>query len=264
LRLFGSKRENGKSTPGAPLRQERSPRDPSARALAELAAELPEELRRQAFTHYTWAADDRDSYKRLAFIGDSVLGLLIAEELHARFPDCRPRWLAQIRARVVSGISCGEVGQALGIPSQLEAIEEPRLPRAIPTEILLEAERPMAEITEALIGGAYLTFGFERTRSAVLEAFEPQIQAGLEAPLDPKSALQQLLGRRGEEATYEVLSQTGTGHSPTFEVAVNVDSRQVGKGSARTKKAAERAAAEEALVHLDLEREALELVPQTD
>lgn len=222
-------------------------------ALATLVSKLPEELWQQAFTHYTWTEDDRGSYKRLAFIGDSVISLFIAEELNARFPDSKPAMLTQIRSRAVSGTSCKEVGCALGVPSALEAIEEPLLPGAVPTKILLEAARPIAEITEALIGAAYLTFGFADTRDAVLAAFEPQIKAGIEAPLDPKSLLQNLLSRQGAEASYEVVSKTGSNQAPKFEVAVIVDTQQIGKGAGRSKKEAEQAAAACALEQLDPE-----------
>lgn len=260
MRLFTFKRKSRKSD--GPLGPAGVRHSPDVLALAELAAELPEELRQRAFTHYTWAEDDRDSYKRLAFIGDSVLNLFIAEDLHARLPDSRPGQLTQIRARAVSGISCGEVGRDLGVPSILEAIEEPRLAGAVPTKVLLEATRPTAEITEALIGASYLTFGFERTRAAVLTAFEWRIQAGIEEPLDPKSMLQQLLIRRGTRVSYEVVSQSGSKHDPKFEVAVVADSRQIGKGIGRNKKAAEHAAAECALELLDMGQEASGVVHQ--
>jgi ribonuclease III len=222
-------------------------------ALAALVSELPEDLWRQAFTHHTWVEDDRESYKRLAFIGDSVLGLFVAEHLNARFPDTKPGLLTQIRSRSVTGMSCKEVGCALGVPAALEAIEEPALARAVPTKTLLEAARPIAEITEALIGASHLTFGFARTRDPVLAAFEPQIRAGIESPLDPKTMLQQLLSRQGTEPSYEVASKTGSDIDPKFEVVVNVDTRPIGKGTGRSKKEAEHAAAACALEQLDPE-----------
>jgi dsRNA-specific ribonuclease len=120
----------------------------------------------------------------------------------------------------------------------------------VQTEVLLEATRPTAEITEALIGGCHLTFGFERTRSAVLAAFEPQIQAGIKKPLDPKSLLQNLLARRSTTVTYEVLSES---NAPRWKVAAIVDFERVGEGEGRTKKEGEHAAAEDALESLDAE-----------
>lgn len=215
--------------------------------LAELIAELPGELREQALTHYTWVEDDCDSYKRLAFIGDSLLALCIAEDLHSRFPDCHPGMLSMIRSRAVCGVSCGEVGRELGIPGMLESLGEPEHVGAVPAEVLLRASRPVAEMTEALIGGSYLTFGFERTRAAVLAAFERQIQAGAKAPHDPKSLLNKLLGRQGTQVAYEVISKSGSDHAPKFEVAAIADSERIGEGKGHSKKEAEHAAAKHAL-----------------
>jgi ribonuclease-3 len=132
----------------------------------------------------------------------------------------------------------------------LRANEPECLATAIPAEVLLEGGRPLPEATEALIGACYLAFGFERTAAAVAEAFEPRIELAAETRIDFKSALQELLARRGARVTYEVVAATGPPHRRTFEVAAIVDSEQVGSGKGRSKKAAEQVAAEEALAHL--------------
>ena len=122
---------------------------------------------------------------------------------------------------------------------------------AIPAEVLLGGGRPLPEATEALIGACYVAFGFERTAAAVAEAFEPRISLAVETRIDFKSALQELLARRGARVTYEVTAVSGPPHQRTFEVAAIVDSEQVGTGAGRSKKAAEQVAAEEALKRLD-------------
>ena len=81
-------------------------------------------------------------------------------------------------------------------------------------------------------------------------AFEPRIELASETRIDFKSALQELLARRGARVTYEVIAATGPPHRRTFEVAAIVDSERVGTGTGRSKKAAEQLAAEEALAHL--------------
>ena len=96
--------------------------------------------------------------------------------------------------------------------------------------MLLEGERPLPEATEALIGACYLAFGFERTAAAVAEAFEPRIELAAETRIDFKSALQELLARRGARVSYEVIAATGPPHRRKFEVAAIVDSEQVGVG----------------------------------
>lgn len=215
--------------------------------LSALVAELPEELRRQALTHSSWTERRVDSFERLAFLGDSVLGLAVATELSARFENLASGGLTKVHNQTVSGVSCAEVGRQLGVPEMLRANEPEGMTGAIPAAILLEGERPLPEATEALIGACYLAFGFERTAGAVAAAFEPRIELAAETRIDFKSALQELLARRGARVTYAVTAATGPPHRRTFEVEALVDSERVGEGVGRSKKAAEQLAAEQAL-----------------
>ncbi len=219
-------------------------------ALSALVEELPVGLRRQALTHSSWTEQRIDSFERLAFLGDSVLGLAVASELFSRFGSIASGGLTKIHNQVVSGVSCAEVGRQLGVPDMLRANEPEDLTAAIPAEVLLDGERPLPEATEALIGACYLAFGFERTAEAVAAAFEPRIEHASETRIDFKSALQELLARRGARVSYEVIGATGPPHRRTFEVAAIVDSERVGSGAGRSKKAAEQVAAEQALTRL--------------
>ena len=219
-------------------------------ALSELIAELPEELRRQALTHSSWTERRVDSFERLAFLGDSVLGLSVAGELFDSFDTIDSGGLTKIHNQTVSGVSCAAVGRLLGVPGMLRANEPEEVTAAIPAEVLLDGERPLPEATEALIGACYLAFGFERTAAAVAAAFEPRIELASETRIDFKSALQELLARRGARVSYEVVAATGPPHRRTFEVAAIVDSERVGSGEGRSKKAAEQVAAEQALAQL--------------
>jgi ribonuclease-3 len=216
-------------------------------ALAALIDELPADLRRQALTHSSWTERRVDSFERLAFLGDSVLGLSVAGELYRRFPDVAAGGLTKIHNQAVSGVSCAAVGRLLGVPEMLRANEPDDVTAAIPAEVLLDGERPLPEATEALIGACHLAFGFERTAAAVAAAFEPRIELASETRIDFKSALQELLARRGARVSYEVTAATGPPHRRTFEVAAIVDSERVGSGEGRSKKAAEQVAAEQAL-----------------
>lgn len=221
--------------------------DSAVAALAELIAELPAELRRQALTHSSWTERRIDSYERLAFLGDSVLGLAVASRVHERFAAIDAGGLTKIHNQAVSGVSCAEVGRALGVPEMLSANQPDDVQAAIPAHVLLEGERPVPEATEALIGACYLAFGFERTAPALAAAFEPRIELASATRIDFKSALQELLARRGSRVSYEVIAATGPPHRRTFEVAAIVDSERVGLGEGRSKKAAEQVAAEQAL-----------------
>ncbi len=222
----------------------------SAQTLAELIEALPEDLRRQALTHSSWTADRTESYERLAYLGDSVLALAVARELVERFPGVDAGGLTKIHNQAVSGVSCAAVGLDLGVPEMLRAAEPEGTPTGIPAEVLLGGERPLPEATEALIGACFLDFGFDQVAAAVAVAFEPRIEHAAETRVDFKSELQELLARQRLRVSCEVTDESGPPHRRRFEVAAIVDSERVGEGEGRSKKAAEQAAAEQALKRL--------------
>ena len=222
----------------------------SEETLAELIAELPDDLRRQALTHSSWTEVRTDSYERFAYLGDSVLALAVARGLIEQFPTVDAGGLTKIHNQAVSGVSCAEVGRELGVPEMLRANEPEDMPVGIPAEVLLSGERPLPEATEALIGACFLAFGFDRVAAAVGQAFGPRVEHAAETRIDFKSALQELLARRRSVVSYEVIAEAGPPHRRKFEVAAIVDSERVGEGEGRSKKAAEQAAAEEALKRL--------------
>lgn len=221
----------------------------SVAGLAALVGDLSDDLRAQALTHSSWSEGRSESYQRLAYLGDSVLALAIAWDLYERFPEIDAGGLTKVHNQAVSGVSCAEVGRALGVPEMLTAAQ-PSSEDAIPSEVLLAGSRPLPEVTEALIGACFVAFGFDRTAGAVVEAFEPRIEHATESRIDFKSALQELLARRGARVSYEVIGEAGPAHARTFEVVAIVDSERAGRGTGRSKKAAEQAAAEQALKQL--------------
>jgi len=218
----------------------------SASGLAELIASLPDDLRRRALTHSSWTEEQPESYERLAYLGDSVLALALAADLHERFPEVDSGGLTKIHNHAVSGASCAEVGRELGVSEMLRDAE-PGVEDAIPAEVLLAGSRPLPEVTEALIGACFVAFGFERVAPAVAEAFAAQVEYATEALVDAKSALQELLARRRARVSYAVIGESGPAHRRTFEVEAKVDGERVGRGAGRSKKAAEQMAAEQAL-----------------
>jgi ribonuclease-3 len=203
------------------------------------------------FTHASWTERRSDSYERLAFLGDSVLGLAVTDYLYPRFEAERfgAGRLTKLRAQTVSGRSCKAVAERLGLPERLlAAAPQSTSPTA---RALVRTERVLASVMEAVIGACYLAYGFERTAAAVVEAFEPQVQEALDHPGDSKSALQELLARRGALVEYLVVSEVGPPHDRTFEVVAMVDGGEIGRGSGRSKKDAEQAAATLALEGLE-------------
>ena len=222
----------------------------SVEKLAELFIELPEEIQTVALTHSSWADHRTDSYGRLAFLGDSVLGLAIAEEIYRRFPRSDIGRLTKVHGQAVSGRACAAVAEALGVPERLRELV-PDSPESIDVSQLLSSERAMASITKAVIGACYLEQGYERTATATVAAFEPEIELASETMLDFKSALQERLARRGVRVIYAVVGEAGPPHDRSFEVEARIDGEAAGSGSGRSKKAAEQAAAAEALEQLD-------------
>ena len=201
------------------------------------------------FTHASWSERRSDSYERLAFLGDSVLSLSVTAHLYPRFEAERygAGRLTKIRAQAVSGRACKEVAEELGLPERLQAAA----PASAPAAALTATERVLASVLEAVIGACYLAFGFEPTAEAVVEAFKEQVEEALEHPEDSKSALQELLARRGDTVDYTVTDEAGPAHDRTFEVAATVNADVLGRGTGRSKKDAEQAAARAALQELE-------------
>ena len=190
--------------------------------LAELIESLPEPLRRNAVTHSSWVHHRADSYGRLAFLGDGVLGLAVAEDLYRRFARADIGRLTKVHGQAVSGRACVEVAEALGLPQRLREAAPSDPEGGIDPEALLASERALASVCEAMIGACYLHHGFEATAEATAAAFAEQIELASETMLDFKSALQELLARDGARVTYEVVHEAGPAHDRRFEVAARV------------------------------------------
>lgn len=207
---------------------------------------MPEELSTQVFRHASWSDRRADSYTRLAFLGDSVLGLAVTSHLFPRLEAERygEGRLTKIRAQAVSGPACRAVAERLGVPERLAAAA-PAGSAVAPTE------RVLSSITEAVIGAVYLQHGYETTAVAVVEAFGPEIEEALEHPVDFKSALQERLARRAELVVYAVTAEHGPPHERIFEVSATIAGQLVASGSGTSKKAAEQQAARTALEALE-------------
>jgi ribonuclease III len=226
------------------------PRGSNAESLEELLAELPDDLRRQAFTHASWVEHRSDSYERLAFLGDVVLSLAVSTHLYPRFEHHGAGRLTKVRAQAVSGTACANVARGLDVPDALRAAA-PEGTTGRSAEMLVASERVLASICEAIIGAAYLAFGFERTGPAVVESFAAEIEEALEHPVDYKSVLQERLARRAEVVTYLTVAEEGPAHDRSFIAVAEVDGEELGRGAGKTKKGAEQEAALHALDRLE-------------
>jgi len=221
------------------------PRSSSTEGLQELLAELPAELRQQAFTHASWVDHRSQSYERLAFLGDVVLSLAVSNHLYPRFERYGAGRLTKVRAQAVSGASCARVARTLGVAGELRAAAPEGTGRS--ANMLVDSERVLASICEAIIGAAYLAFGIERTAPAVVSSFAAEVDEALEHPVDYKSVLQERLARRAEAVAYRTLAEDGPPHDRSFVVAAEVAGQELGRGEGKTKKSAEQEAALQAL-----------------
>lgn len=176
-----------------------------------------------------------------------MLGLAITTHLYPRLDaeSFGAGRLTQIRAQAVSGRACREVALRLGVPDRLREHAPEATGRNV--ETLLETERVLASVVEAVIGACYLEAGHGATLEAVVEAFEPEVEAALQGSIDFKSALQERLARRAETVEYVVTSEEGPPHDRHFAVSARVGAREVGRGEGRAKKDAEQEAAQAAL-----------------
>jgi ribonuclease-3 len=219
-------------------------------SLAELLSELPEDLRRQAFTHASWVEHRAEAYERLAFLGDVVLSLAVSDHLYPRFERYGAGRLTKVRAQAVSGSSCARVARELGVPDELRATA-PTGSTGRSAEMLVDSERVLASVCEAIIGASYIAFGIDRTAPAVVESFAGEIEQALEHPVDYKSVLQERLARRAEVVAYRTISEEGPAHDRSFVAVAEVAGEELGRGEGKTKKAAEQEAALHAMDALD-------------
>lgn len=199
------------------------------------------------FTHASWVEDRLDSYERLEFLGDSLLGAAVAEHLYTRLPAASEGVLARARASAVSRESCTAVAAELGLERDLR--ERAAELHAEAGELLVSGS-VLGAVLEAAIGACQLAFGPAETIAAVRAAMAGRVDYALRTHVDHKTELQELLARQGASVTYLQIDVSGPAHRRLFTTAAMVGDREVGRGSGTSKKRSEQAAAREALLQL--------------
>jgi ribonuclease-3 len=186
-----------------------------------------------------------ESYERLEFLGDRVLGLVIARALYERYPAEPEGKLSRRYNALVARETCAEVGRDLGLPSLI------RLGKQARSDGANMSDNVVGDVVEALIGALLLDGGMDEARRFVLANWEPYLAGQERAPLHPKSALQELAAARGcKPPEYEILSRTGAHHQPRFEVRVSVPRLGEATAEGSSKQEAETAAATALLAQL--------------
>jgi ribonuclease-3 len=181
--------------------------------------------------------------ERLEFLGDSVLGLVMADYLYHRLPSYPEGQLSQLRSKLVDANSCAQYLQKLGLGEYIllgrgEKMSEGRAKISI-----------QADVFEALLGAIYLDGGLSITKSFFFCHFEQEIEAVIGSPpRNYKAELQDFSQKKFQKTpTYKVVEESGPDHAKNFHVMVFVDEKEAGIGMGVTKKEAEQRAAFDAL-----------------
>ena len=210
------------------------------------------ELLRQALTHASFGHEKRQRLpdnQRLEFLGDAVLQLVVTDELFRRFPELPEGRLTIQRASIVNRNHLQALARSVGLGEELI------LGRGEETSQGRERSSILADAMEAVIGAIYADGGWETTRALVLRLLDPALARLAEdaaAPhANPKGSLQEKLQAEGDDPPlYRCVSESGPPHARVYEVVVEWQQRELGRGQGASKKEAETRAAEAALAGL--------------
>ena len=189
-----------------------------------------------------------ESNERMEFLGDAVLGLIVADALYAAFPGQDEGMLTELRAHLVRRDTLAKAARRLelGEALRLGRGEDDGGGRKRPTNL--------SHIYEAIVGAIFLDRGLATARRFVLTSLRSEFE-DIDAqrfPMDPKSRLQEISQSRYQDTPrYQVVDTQGPDHARRFTVDAVVQGETLGTGSGRSKQAAEKRAAEEALERLE-------------
>ena len=193
------------------------------------------QLFERALTH---GSHGRDTYERLEFLGDRILGLVIAAWLFERFPNEPEGKLSRRYNVLVARETCGEIGRALDLPRFIRLGPQAREDRAN------MSENVVGDVVEAMIGAIYLDGGIERAEAFVKTQWTPFLDGQRKAPVHPKSELQEMATEKQLGVpVYEVLARFGPHHAPRFRIKVSLGRHGEAEAEGASKQDAETAAA---------------------
>jgi ribonuclease-3 len=200
-----------------------------------------------ALTHASAVGDTRiaagQTYQRLEFLGDRVLGLVVAGMLLEAFPEASEGELSARLADLVRKETCADVATSLDLGAAILFGGNRAQKRALQTVNVL------GDVCEALIAAVYLDGGFDAARAFVSGQWRERMLGGPVAGRNAKTALQEWAQANGHGTpTYEIAERSGPDHAPTFAVTVHVGALPPGRGEGRNRREAEQAAAGSVLV----------------
>ena len=203
-------------------------------------------LLKNAMTHSSYANENKSpmgSNERLEFLGDSVLGIVVADYLYKNCPHLPEGELTKLRAALVCEKAC------CGFSRQMNVGDYLLLSHGEQNSGGRTRSSILADAFEAVIAAIYLDGGMEEARSFILRFVKPMLQTARPKPFkDYKTMLQEIIQKNPEESLEYVLTgESGPDHNKHFTVEVHLNSNVIGKGGGRSKKEAEQQAAREAL-----------------
>lgn len=210
--------------------------------LAErLGISINPELLDLALTHRSFAYESggTPTNERLEFLGDSVLGLIITEELYLRFPDLDESRLSPLRSGVVNMRALAAIGRDLGIGSELKIGKGEEVTGGRDKNSIL------ADAFEALVGAVYLDKGLAVTKELVLRLMAETITDAISrgAGIDGKTALQEIVAASGWAAPEYRVTESGPDHDKNFSAVAIINGITYLPGSGKSKREAEQVAA---------------------
>lgn len=189
-----------------------------------------------ALTHSSTASGH--NYERLEFLGDRVLGLVMAEALFKEFPQENEGGLARRHSALVQGRTIAVIGQMNDLGEHIAMSLAERASGGGFKESIV------ADVMEAMIGAIYLDGGLDAARDMILRLWGDNIATLTVAPQDPKTELQEWVQARGKPLpVYEVTGKTGPDHAPEFTVAVLVEDEVPVEAQGPSRRQAEKTAA---------------------
>ena len=179
-----------------------------------------------------------EDYERLEFLGDRVLGHVMARALYDRHPDEPEGYLSRRYNVLVARETCADIGRDLGVPKMV------RLGKQAREDGATQSDNVVGDVVESLIGALLIDGGFEAAQRFILQTWDSHLAEQRGAPQHPKSALQELAAAKGVKAPlYEVVGRTGAHHAPKFTIKVSVAKLGEATADGTSKQEAETAAA---------------------
>ena len=206
-----------------------------------LGITVDDELLQLAFTHRSFAYENGGlpTNERLEFLGDSVLGLVITQELYTKFPDFDESKLSPIRSGIVNTRALAQISRTLHVGDHL------RIGKGEESTGGREKSSILADALEALVGAVYLQYGYQATSEIILhwfaEAIADATTAG--ATLDAKTALQEIAAARNLSAPEYEIGESGPDHNKSFTAAAVLSGEKFPIGAGKSKREAEQVAA---------------------